>query len=352
MSNSPPNKKAKNAVFAVLALLLGSVIAFGIWTSIKPANNSIERGKELNQRAWDVTYEERGLPIPETGPRDGYWGERIEKKAPHPAVKWTEPTVQLAGILSIDQNGVQRYLPDGKPDSEVLVVGGSVAFGTYASGHDTTYFCQLGELLSKQGHRCQVSVFAAGAWKSIQDFTGVRYYTLQHSKPNVVVYLNGLNDLTNGSNAQTLFGEPTRTKDGSQWTYLYHEHDYRERVDLYLKNMSDAADFSKSQNQKMLVVLQPALFERSQLTDVEKELLEGSLLPHKSVDDLLQSYDAMRQGLQKLAKETHVHFLDASRIFEMETATTFTDIWHFSDVGHRILAETMLPAIDQILDNK
>ena len=335
-----------------MAAMLGGVIAFGIWTSFKTIDDPIARGKDLNQRAWDITYTERGLAIPETGPRDGYWGERIDRKAPHPVVSWTEPNVELDDILQIDNNGMQFFHPASKPTAEVLFVGGSVAFGTYASGHDETYFCQLGKALERAGLNTRISVFAAGAWKSVQDLKAVEFYTQEFSKPDVVVFLNGLNDLTNGSNAKALFGQKTQPKDGSAWNYLYHEHDYQARVDLYLENMRRAAEFSAKNKQQMLVVLQPALFEKTKLTATEQELLEGSLLPHESASALLKSYADIRQGLLELAQQPHVAYVDASRLFNDETATTFTDIWHFSDVGHEMLAQSMLDVIQKLLAPK
>lgn len=42
-----------------------------------------------------------------------------------------------------------------------------------------------------------------------------------------------------------------------------------------------------------------------------------------------------------LSRRPHVRFVDASRLFAGERATTFTDLWHFSDPGHEVLAELL-----------
>ena len=41
--------------------------------------------------------------------------------------------------------------------------------------------------------------------------------------------------------------------------------------------------------------------------------------------------------------------MDASTAFNAEPYTTFSDIWHFGDVGHRILANRMFAVISPIL---
>ena len=41
-------------------------------------------GKALNQMAWEMSFSERGLPVPPEGPRGGYWGVRIGPKIADP----------------------------------------------------------------------------------------------------------------------------------------------------------------------------------------------------------------------------------------------------------------------------
>jgi lysophospholipase L1-like esterase len=140
-----------------------------------------------------------------------------------------------------------------------------------------------------------------------------------------------------------------KTKDGSQWTVSYHEHDYELRVSDYLRHMREAVEIAHSHRIRMLVALQPALFEREGRTAMEMELLRGALLPHESEAALRQSYASLRDGLRQLSNVEGCEFVDCSRIMNREHATTFTDMWHFSDVGHRLLAETLLPVIARML---
>ena len=59
-----------------------------------------------------------------------------------------------------------------------------------------------------------VKWFASGAWKSSQELKAFLLYS-QNYKPNLVIFLNGLNDLTNGATSKALFGEKTQTTAGA-----------------------------------------------------------------------------------------------------------------------------------------
>ena len=168
----------------------------------------------------------------------------------------------------------------------------------------------------------------------------------------MIVFLNGLNDLTNGATAKTLYGEKIQPADGSPWTPLYHAHDYRQRVSDYLNNMDAAWTISQNAGCDLLVVLQPSLVERASRTKIEKALLKGSLKPHASAQSFTESYASIRAGLSKRSQKEGFHYLDCSRCFNGEPETTFADIWHFSDFGHKILADAMAEKISAILKQR
>jgi hypothetical protein len=165
------------------------------------------------------------------------------------------------------------------------------------------------------------------------------------------VFLDGLNDLTNGATSRTLFGQRTATGDGSEWTPQYHAHDYEQRVADYLTIIGGAAELSARLGARMLVVLQPSLAERAHRTRTEERLLDGALIPHTSAEALTRSYEAMREGLRARAASGALRFLDCSRIFDQERATTFSDLWHFSDIGHEILGQAMAREIAPMLQS-
>lgn len=309
----------------------------------------VSRGIDLNQRAWKLSYIERGLPVPSSGPREGFWGARLGPKVADPILGWHEPYTLTPSLLDIDREGFQRYKSAADKKHRVMIIGGSVAFGAYASTISTTYFNVIGSILNDDKlTSSDIIVLAGGAWKSIQELKALQLYG-ESVKPNLVVFLNGLNDLTSGATSRTLYDQRTPTSDGSEWTPLYHAHDYKQRVADYLENMHAAARTAAALRSDMLVVLQPSLVDRENRTEIEEILLQGSLKPYLSAIALTDSYESMRGGLQALAQFPGVYFLDCSKIFDQERKTTSTDIWHFSDVGHRILGKAMAEKISAIL---
>ena len=257
----------------------------------------------------------------------------------------------MPGLLDVDEHGLQRYRAAAKKKRRVLILGGSVAFGAYASSIGTTYFHVIGADLERLRTPADLTVVASGAWKSIQELRALEVYG-PALRPDVVVFLNGLNDLTNGANSRTLYGDRVATLDGTGWTITYHEHDYDQRVSDYLENMRRAAELAASLESDTLVILQPALVEREQPTELEDRLLTGSLLPHASAEALTRSHEAMRAGLAAYQRAGLLQFLDCSRAFDRERATTFADMWHFSDFGHTILGQSIATRIALMLSRR
>ena len=341
------NRKAQ--IFLFLIVLVSVSISLSKvyqWTT-----DSERRGKKLNQNGWERSFIERGFPIPASGPREGYWGSRLGKKIVHSDLGWREPEIHLPGLLEIDERGFQRYTSSTRSKSSLVIIGGSVAFGAHASEISKTYFNVIGTELERRAMPAEITIIAAGAWKSVQDLIALRLYGGM-IKPELIIFLNGLNDLTNGATAETLFGTPVKPADGSEWTPLYHAHDYRERTANYLNNIDKAAKLSRELRSKLFVVLQPSLVEKTYRTSVENNLLEGALLPHSSAGALLDSYQTIRNGLNERVQISTIRFLDCSRVFNNERATTFSDIWHFSDFGHDILGKAMVNEIATILGSK
>ena len=327
-------------VVAIIALL--SAFAWRYYQS--PAS-----ARRVHQRAWEASFRERGLPVPARGPRDGYLSQRVGVRQPHEVLGWVEPAMSIPGLVEIDERGWQHDAPPGHAAHRILVLGGSVAFGSYASRIDTTWFHLLGrQLASDPRSASEIVVVASVAWKSIQEVAAL-LLSIDEIDPDLVVMLDGLNDLTNGATAETLYGREVPMPEGEAWTPLYHAHDYEARVRGYLDHVSRAAGATERRGIPLLVVLQPALFERAHPSGLEAQLLRASLRPHASRGHLERSYAVMRAGLARLAQHPAVDFLDASTLFAGESATTFADMWHFSDPGQAILARAVARRIQPLL---
>lgn len=344
-------RKMKHALFAAIPSVIAVLFLLGFLSWYKEFNTPVARGKSLNQKAWELSYVERGLPVPPSGPREGYWGSRLGTKVRDPVLGWHEPPVSVPDLIAIDKDGIQRYSTASAEKHKVLILGGSVAWGAYASRMASTYFHVIGAALERQALFSDIEVFASGAWKSRQEVRALEVYG-KGVRPDLVVFLDGLNDLTNGATSRALFGQRTATADGSEWTTSYHAHDYEQRVVDYLRNMRVAARMAAALNSDLLVVLQPALFEKKNKSKIEAVLLEYSLKPHASEAALAGSYESMRRGLSELARDAGVHFLDCSRVLADERPTTFSDMWHFSDAGHQLLGSAVAGEIASILKQR
>lgn len=304
------------------------------------AKRYLEQGKDLNRAAWEASYSERKMEIPESGPRDGYWGSRRGNGVEDQYTVWRDSEVRVARLLDVDASGYQYFRCPEPAVSHIVILGGSVASGAYASSIDNTYFNILGTELLRRGVPTDIIVIASGAWKSTQEIAALGHY-LQKAKPDLVVFLDGLNDLTGGATARHLYGEPFQSPRGEIVDPLYHSHDYQQRVISYLDNMAAAHQMIAARGGRMMVVLQPSLNERSHRTVLEEKVLKASLVPHASSEALAASYDAIRRELLRREKSNSIFFLDASGVFDRERETTFADLWHFSDAGHRVLGAAM-----------
>jgi lysophospholipase L1-like esterase len=340
----------KKKIFTLIMLLVVVAFIYGAWIF---AINYLNRGKNLNKTAWEATYTERYLPVPESGPREGYWGSRVGIGTPDVLTVWHDSETHISRLIDVDSAGHQHYQSreGGNGKYRVVILGGSVASGAYASSIRTTYFNVIGKRLEELGVPTDIDIVAAGAWKSIQEIKALERF-FQASNPDVVVFLDGLNDLTNGATSRHLYGEPFKTSNGESADPIYHSHDYEQRVSDYLANMAVAQKLTAARNSDMLVVLQPSLNERAHRTAVEEKLLAASLVPHTSSLALTTSYEAIKRQLALMSRAGGFAYLDGSNLFDSEKETVFADIWHFSDVGHRVLGSVIADKIAEILNKR
>jgi lysophospholipase L1-like esterase len=324
-------------------------ILAGAYAYLSSDERAQQRGRELNRTAWESSYLERGLVAPASGPRAGYWGKRLNPVVEAPAIGWHHQQQQIEGLLDVDAHGLQHYVGSADQTARVLILGGSVAFATYSSSTETTYFHLLGSGLEAAGAAAEIDVLAGAAWKAVQELRGLEQQVARYA-PDVIVLLDGLNDLTVGATAEALFGERGATEDDSERDSQPNSGDYRSRVPNYLKSVRAASEIAAANGSALLVVLQPSLMERRPPSPQERKLIDGATATRPRLARVLRSgYEGMRKGLLALEREGALTFLDASRAFNEERHTTFADMWHFGDAGHAILAERMVVAIAAML---
>lgn len=195
----------RRIAFAAIPSISCALVLSGVYLFVMSDEQAEKRGKKLNRTAWEQSYLERGLPVPAAGPRSGYWGARLGRQAEAPEIGWHVRPMQVEGLLDVDARGFQRYSGSDEPHSRVLILGGSVAFASYASSIETTYFHRLGRGLEAANLPTRIDVLAAGAWKAVQEVRALRLHITEY-RPDLVVLLDGLNDLTVGPTSEALFG--------------------------------------------------------------------------------------------------------------------------------------------------
>jgi len=314
--------RGKRIVFTAVMMSIPAAGVMSLWLAhrrlVKPS------GEKLNRMAWEATFRERGLPVPPGGPRDGYWGARMPAQTRDAELGWREAEAHLPGLVEEDAAGMQRM---DRPDARrhLLILGGSVAWGAYASSIETTYFARLARGLAERGWPVRITVLAAGAWTSEHELKALRLRGLALA-PDAVLILDGLNDFTQG----------TGTED--------------ERVEGYLTRMREARDLARAQGIGVVFALQPMLLHKTH-SALEERILELSL-DATAEARLRRGYARIGAGLRELAQQEGTAFIDCSGVFDAERATTFTDLWHFPDPGHALLADRLAPALLPMLASR
>lgn len=328
---SPARKRLlKGAVIVFNAAWIAAVLAFAYGRLRQPS------GRDLNAEAWNASYAERGLPVPAAGPRDGFWGARMPRMVPDADTGWREAEAHLEPYADVDRAGMQVVTaPPGRDAHHVLIVGGSVAWGAYASVAEHTWFARLARGLARAGVPARLTVLASGAWDSENELRAVQTRGLSVS-PDVIVVLDGINDLMDPAIRH-------RRKLGKEPVPL------DQRVDRYLRNMRALRDIAWKERCPIVFVLQPTPLSKLRRTRLEERVIRLSLGQGLTEDYMQDGYARMRDGLTLLSRAPGTFFVDASGLFDRETATTFADMCHFSDPGHDLLAETLAGPLARIV---
>lgn len=284
------------------------------------AENKLD-GKALNRLAWNATFEERGLTPRFGEPREGYWGEHVLPHQQERFLRYVERPIDIPDRVYVDPQGFQYAAASGhEPEYTILILGGSVAYGAYASEYATTYFARLVDLLARENIFVEIYILAAGGWVSNDELIALVLRGLDKS-PDMVMFFDGLNDLTN------------------------IDRQYAKRTSDYLNNMKKAKAIIAAKNISVVFALQPFLPGKKLLTPIEKQIMKLT----QSVNALPPFYEKMVLGLRDLDDGRQAFFVDCSHLFDNEKQTTFTDVWHFTDPGHQIVAAHLAAHLADII---
>ena len=224
---------------------------------------------------------------------------------------WIEPELDKGPLFEIDGKGLQSVGADSA-SFHLLIIGASVAWGSYASLEKTTYFSLLEQQLNREGHRIKISILAAGAWISSQEVMALLHIGFGLN-PNVVLFLDGMNDITNADEPEI------------------------DRARQFIENMKLAGQICAGKNIDLVYALQPSIAEKKVKSKLEQRIVQ-TLPPTAREQEIKKDYQRIRVAL-KAMKGSKIRFLDCSDVFSAEVPTTFADLWHFADPGHQLLAD-------------
>jgi hypothetical protein len=371
-------------LFAIACVAFTILLEAACEVALRPFAPDDPVGEDLNRLAWEASFTERGLIPANPEPREGYWGSRIQPYRQVPYLHWQLDRRSVEGRFASNESGVQIFGPETAP-VRILVLGASVAQGAYASSMESTWIDQLRRRLLVDGCTAVFHVFAAGAWKSDQEAIA---WLLHGSElaPTLVIVVNGSNDLTLGA-PRVPFGwsapgaakeqEPKPFDFSIEWRSLVpdqfkrsaiwktaraiggggsrskaqppaHVSGLQERTFRYLGNMSRLASMIGADHVPVIVVLQPTLSLKPNMTGIERRVssLEGGPQWH---EEIRKGYAAMRSGLSEIEERGAIRFVDGSNWLSGQSATTFADICHFTDPAHQIFAERLAPEVLHVL---
>ncbi|MBI5397139.1 MAG: SGNH/GDSL hydrolase family protein [Verrucomicrobia bacterium] len=272
----------------------------------------------------------------------------------------------------------------------VLLLGGSVVWGTGASGDDATIAACLQRELARRWQPARVEVINAGylGYASCQESLLYQLHA-DDLRPDVVVTLGGFNDfreammrgLANAhdcslaaarqaaaSRQAEVFGlRPTLRRwlrnsaivDGiymqlasrgfvRPWPTHTDPVLVARAVSIWRRNLTALATIARQRNTPCFFALQPALgVGHKALTAEEQEAArrEARRWTQDPIASLRLYFDAARQQLPALATESRCVAADLTDVFDAEARTIYVDPCHTGDDGHALIARRLAEVV-------
>jgi len=359
--------------FRAIAVTLGVVVPIAIVEGLASALVSLEKDRyepELPEEIRAVIPEDRGV---ETVP-DPYLMYRVKPHIEHENTRTNAYGLRAGPIDRTPAPGVLR----------VLLLGGSVAWGHDAQDNEDTIARYLEEELTARadhipalrGRRIEVLNGGVPAYVTWQEALLYAIH-LRELRPHWIVTLDGTNDVAAAiysgiAGAPMRYGAVRRaylganaSLSGALWAWLVESvqdlktaklldrMDPRSVDDRGARSPAEVAaamgeavehlvDSAKPEGARVLTALQPMplLPDAKPLTPYEAKLVafDERRMPGSN-RYYAESFAAMRGELAALERERPgFSFLDATGVFSATTGPIFTDHYHLTPRGRRILA--------------
>lgn len=261
----------------------------------------------------------------------------------------------------------------------IIVLGGSTAYGVYATSDSTTIPGYLQTIFTSSGHDIEVINAGVNGANSL-DETFVLKNKLLDYKPDMIIAYGGWNDLWNPIkndideitvfdmlfNKLTFFSSYSKidefnfflnrviTKniygDKGSPNESINPNESPIKASLWESRWSEICVIGDENNFKTVIILQPLLGSGNKTLTAWESKIKHSL-EHQSV---IPYYDLMKSSLHNLSNVCDLT-VDLNTTFDNRNETIFFDNGHMGDLGNNIVAqqiyEKILPIVLQDLIN-
>ena len=340
------------------------------------------------------SYRERLKPV--INPYHPYLGYVHAPKSTYEITKGLSKKM----VLRTDENGnsITPAFSHSDPDITILVTGGSTMFGVGSSDNATTVPSILERLINERMEiRAEVVNLALRGAHSFQEMLLVDRYFAEN-QADLVLAISGRND------AAHAFKEPTiesaflrkhvwdnavslvqRAERGELmlinlvhklrlWSYtfdlLYRQitnrsgkaplvaasnlnlrddrpATFEERAKISATHFAAADLFSRMNDAKFVMFLQPTLYTKNFWTEKEMQRMKRKDWSDAVIDELRNKEHEFYEAFQKTEKP--FHFVDLSDVFSDARETLYIDYCHYNDDAAARLAEKIFDSIKPIL---
>ena len=281
-------------------------------------------------------------------------------------IKYFEPNQYLENI-SINNQGIRgQEISNEKPDNifRIFVVGGSTAFGNWASSDSTTIPGNLRSMMEQIKTDKEIEVYNLGVFgrTSFEEIHDLKQNFLRY-EPDLIIVYDGWNDLyqnfnqfeegkttsylTNLSKLYQIlirnyatFGmingmiESLQMQNGIHPDAIPDSENMQIKADAWVENWDDMCQIGKQQNFDVIIFLQPVLGTGDKLlSEWEKHILET-----KGYTSVVPYYHYMQAKIPILNEKCTAAY-DISEIFNSVNKPVYISMGHTGDFGYKIVAD-------------
>jgi len=215
-----------------------------------------------------------------------------------------------------------------KGNKNILLLGGSTAFGLGATDESKTITSLLNSTLKKDGF--EVFNLAQGGYTSFMQLFMLSNIGI-HFESDLIIILGGYSDF---------YHLAYKSKGGNMslglWDFYNEKSDPSFVFNLYLKNLDIMGKLGTSLGNKIIYAIQPISgYENDSLLEVDK------------IEKLWDFYPKVREVTHLAARANNATFLDLSQLFKNENNSeiNFYDKSHLSNTGQKKVAAVLLRQI-------